>query len=428
MSGKLAWLEKLINPAITVAAVILTLVVVESAMRVPALFQAPSTNQHQACCEHDSLLGWRHVPNTVALIRQAEYEVRERFNSRGIRGPEYAEAKPRGEYRIAVIGDSFAEGYTVAFESLFSEVMERELRATCDVPIEVINFGVGGYSTDQELLQFTSVVSGYDPDITILIFHDNDIWYNGTDRYSSWGRGFKPVFTKVDDALELQGVPVPEPVTDAIEPGATAQQPVQPASLWGRAKRMLGDHSYLYREVRSRVKGSQPIYRVAVRMGLAKEPGPGKVGAPIADEFRVYARQHEPDVRRAWRMTEALLARLKAEVEGAGGELAVMHAPARMTVKPEVWAQIMKAYGLQDEWSPNAVSDRLEHVLVQHSIPSISPMAVFRSAEAMLGAKGGSLYFPRDGHWSELGHALTGSMLAAHVSPKCMTSAGTTAP
>lgn len=39
------------------------------------------------------------------------------MNSKGIRGPEYPYEKPPEEFRILFLGDSYAEGYAVEFES-----------------------------------------------------------------------------------------------------------------------------------------------------------------------------------------------------------------------------------------------------------------------------------------------------------------------
>src|SRR4029078_3437886 len=78
-----------------------------------------------------------------------------RINTDGWRDRPHSKQKPAGTMRIAILGDSYAEALQVPQESKFWSVLERELnacKAFGDVGIEVINFGVSGYGTAQELL------------------------------------------------------------------------------------------------------------------------------------------------------------------------------------------------------------------------------------------------------------------------------------
>ena len=164
-------------------------------------------------------------------------------HSRGVRGLEYSLEKVSDEYRIVVLGDSFAEGYTVEFEELFSEVLKQRLNEQGSRRVEVINLGVGGYSTDQELLQFQNEGIHYHPDLTIVMFHDNDVWYNAQKRYFAWRRGYKPLFRLKRNALHLTNVPVP----------VLAEE----VSFQTKIQATFAHHSYLYRWI----TGLQTIQR-----------------------------------------------------------------------------------------------------------------------------------------------------------------------
>ena len=78
-----------------------------------------------------------------------------RINNDGLRDVEHSKAKPPGIVRIAVIGDSYPEAFQIPMEDAFWSVMSRKLDQ-CGVfagkKVEVINFGVSGYGTAQELL------------------------------------------------------------------------------------------------------------------------------------------------------------------------------------------------------------------------------------------------------------------------------------
>jgi hypothetical protein len=112
-------------------------------------------------------------------------------NSCGMRERELPLKKDANTYRIAVIGDSFTFGWGVKEEEAFPRQLERMLnqiiarnapQAHRDVSrrkreiasVEVLNFGVPGYSPFQEVATFEEKALLYDPDAVILFFIEND--------------------------------------------------------------------------------------------------------------------------------------------------------------------------------------------------------------------------------------------------------------
>src|SRR5687768_12971582 len=84
-----------------------------------------------------------------------------RINSAGFRDEEWAIAKPANTVRIALLGDSFVEAPQVAENERFGELLQRQLtadRVLGDRAVQVLNFGVSGYGTAEELLTFRHVV------------------------------------------------------------------------------------------------------------------------------------------------------------------------------------------------------------------------------------------------------------------------------
>jgi hypothetical protein len=118
----------------------------------------------------------------VAGHYQREGESDVRINSDGLRDREHAKPKPADTIRIAVLGDSFSEAMHVPMEQTFWSLLERQLQE-CNVfpgrKVEVINFGVSGYGTAQELLTLRQKVWDYSPDVIVLAFTTyNDIYDN----------------------------------------------------------------------------------------------------------------------------------------------------------------------------------------------------------------------------------------------------------
>jgi len=113
---------------------------------------------------------------------RSEGEAYIRINSDRLRDREHSKAKPSGTVRIAVLGDSFAEAAQVPLEATFWAHLERELNACYAFGqrrVEVLNFGVSGYGTAQELLTLRHRAWSYSPDIVLLAFFPgNDVRNN----------------------------------------------------------------------------------------------------------------------------------------------------------------------------------------------------------------------------------------------------------
>jgi len=167
-------------------------------------FVLPARSHNNVVTEHDPLLGWKLRRGLTIERRTEEFSSRETINRHGFRTQERPFEKPAGTQRVVVLGDSHTEGYTVNDDETYTVLLERLLSA--DRPVEVIALGVGGYSTDQELLAYLHLGRRYQPDLVVLQFCSNDIPYNVLENY--W-RGRKPRFERYGDALMLTGVPVP---------------------------------------------------------------------------------------------------------------------------------------------------------------------------------------------------------------------------
>ena len=122
--------------------------------------------------------GFKLRPNTSGWwTREGKAFVK--INSQGLRDIEHSKLKDPGSFRIAVLGDSFAEARSIKLEKTFWFLLKENLKdckSKNNKKIEVINFGVTEYGTTQQLITLRNDVWEYDPDIILLaFFSENDV-------------------------------------------------------------------------------------------------------------------------------------------------------------------------------------------------------------------------------------------------------------
>jgi len=95
-------------------------------------------------------------------------------NDRGLRDTRnFPYEKTPGTLRVLSLGDSHTQGYEVRQDATFSAVLERYLEAH-SVRAQVLNAGVSGFSTAEELAYLISEGYKYKPDIVVVGFYAND--------------------------------------------------------------------------------------------------------------------------------------------------------------------------------------------------------------------------------------------------------------
>jgi len=151
------------------ASTVLSLVALEMfyRSRVESLWGKKSTTRYPSTNEYSRELGWKPARGKDGV------------GEHGWRGPYPTTAKPGGCFRIVCVGDSATYGLHCPWEEAWPHQLETLLNAdsawtTAHGKTEVVNLGVCGYGTDQELLALKTAGLSLHPDVVILHLYVND--------------------------------------------------------------------------------------------------------------------------------------------------------------------------------------------------------------------------------------------------------------
>jgi hypothetical protein len=241
----------------------------------------------------------------------------------------------------------------------------------------------------------------FDPDVTFLVFHDNDIWMNTED-----------IFIDVQKPkLELQNgqlVIAHRPEKGWVLPPNTytAANPAARITGFRALKEYLASRSRLYAWIRKKVRENSFLVQWFAKLGLS---GVGLEDLP--DDFRVWSAHPDQKTEAAWVLTEAILAQLQQQVSRDGGRLIVVYAPPRPAVYPEHWLATRIRYGFNDtDWDIRAVPKRLKTICQKIGVQLIDPTndLVQKTRET----KGKQrMYFAIDSHWTREAHAVVADVI-----------------
>lgn len=327
-----------------------------------------------------------------------------KINKQGLRDREHIQQKPAGTFRIAILGDSYAEAMQVSIKDTFWAVLERELE-NCklfpDPSFEVINFGVSGFGTAQELMLLRSRVWQYSPDLVVLAFTTgNDIRNNLRDLE---GDPLRPYFVFKDGSLVLDA-------TFRDAPGFQIRKHWIMKILYSliNRSRVL----QLLNEGKNQLKNlaSEPI---------ALNPSFGLGGVEIGLDDMVYFEPKDHFWEEAWRVSEELIRSMRKEVEENGSTFLVVTLSNGVQVHPD--SKYRKTYqnrfGITDLFYP----DRRVKALGNEGgiwVLNLGPLFLAYAETKKLFLHGFNNLSSGQGHWNIDGHRLAGVLIAKEVCRK----------
>jgi len=304
--------------------------------------------------------------------------------------------------RIAILGDSFVEGYSVERAKTVSSRINRLIKARGQDG-EVFNFGVGGYSTFQEYLVYKQIASTYRPQVVLLGFYlDNDVRNNDRWLESAVNTGQTKAesrpFLEVDSSGEWSTTGI-----DIVTARQQYEYEIARRQEWPlRDARKSVLLRVLGRTIR-RLQGS-----IVSPDGIETLVTQQKDSVDVS-RFGVHFCEEPKEMTAAWAVTATVLERLRDEVHANGAQLMIFTVPALQEVyKGAMEARVegsIQAERICFERAPGY--QRLRGILDVLGIASVDLLPTFRDAAR----KENATLFRGDGHWGPRGHALAAEVV-----------------
>jgi len=292
------------------------------------MFKLPIYGAYHPMIFKDSKIR-KHIPNEPYIFKREGYS-KGKFNSQGYLDAERSLSKPKGVFRVALIGDSVTEGAQVSLEKRFSVLLEQGLKKVSNQKFEVINFGIGGYATGDEYLLLKQEIMQYSPDLVILSFTAfNDVAGN----YSRLDNPKRRFYFELDQKGEIL-------LDDSYYKRYLN-------SLEGRLRLLLDGKSKVFRMLISLYR-DLIVYRTQY-ISVEEEDGQ-PLGLPL------FHQQLSDNYKKAWRITEQLLFEMKKYVEAKGVKFVLISVPCADQLLPlERWNKL----------KPKSSPDKPEQILAQ---------------------------------------------------------------
>lgn len=342
----------------------------------------------------DSDRGYALSPGVVG-INTDEARALVAINANGQRDEEHSLQKPEGTFRIAVLGDSYCEARQVDLEKAWWKVAERELNrcdAVAGTKIEVLNFGVSGYGTAQELLTLRKKVWPFAPDLVALTFTSNN---DMSDNYRA---------LRSDDTIPYFVFRDGEVTLDDSFLGSSGYQ--MRSSFLGRSSIWLVNHL--------RIAQLLNRFRYAFRQYLMSRERSDRFGDQGSDKV-IYGPPVNDAWQNAWQITAALVEIFFQEVhaKGARALLISVSNPEQVYPKKNIRDDLLQRFNGTDLFYPE---HRLQEIASSQQVPYI-PLAPY--LQKIAEDSGEDLHYfegnDADGHWNVRGHELAGTRVASEI-------------
>lgn len=162
------------NVVVLFVSLLVAFLIGEAAVRLSIKDKVSLFPRYQTDIQYGDFTLRRIRPNSEFWHTSADGSWKFETNAQGFRNrKDFDYDKPDGVLRILSLGDSHTQGYEVRQDFTYSAVMERYLNER-GYKAEVLNTGVSGFSTAEQLAFLENEGVKYDPDFVVVGFYAND--------------------------------------------------------------------------------------------------------------------------------------------------------------------------------------------------------------------------------------------------------------
>jgi hypothetical protein len=205
-NGKLSRRDFIILPLISIITIVVMLCGVEFAAHLAWV------DHRQDSCLDVSVMHYKANCYSRTKVFEGPW-VENRYNECGYRTKEPCGPTPAGTIRVAVLGTSYAEGFSVPYEETYLAFASKELGGSCRRPVEFQNLAVAAIFFSETAKKIDEALR-LKPDLVLLVVIPHDLFIGGS-------RENTP---KTEQARRLV---------------STVLQHFDPANFWHRAKQKL---------------------------------------------------------------------------------------------------------------------------------------------------------------------------------------------
>ena len=311
-----------------------------------------------------------NMPNKEYLHTTAEYKIRIRTNSKGIRSErEIPYDKPQNLYRIVLLGDSFGMGYGVDADDMFSSRMVYHLKEKYGIDAEVVNLSTSGHGNAEELITLRHEGFKYHPDLVVLGWHYTDLDDNVRSN----------LFELTDEG------DIKRKAAEYL-PGVKEREFLDRFPIYG----YMAEHSQLYNFARN-------WFALRAKRWLAKARFYSSPKAQNPKKPSRVSRSSRSKKKYTQELSLAILAQIQQECRDHDSEFLILDIPFRLSR-----TEFVSKFPSEKDHNPH------------HDFNIASPVAKFKEHEDAL------VYYEADGHFTPLGCDLVGAVLADFIYEKKM--------
>lgn len=326
-------------------------------------------------------VGFTRFPETSCQFDSTCYQIADiTFNSLGFRDREFSEG---GEFKIAILGDSFMEAIEVPAGLTTASTLGKLIHR------RVLNASINSYGTTHELFVYQNLLKPLRPEVVVLFFYPgNDVQENSCQLTRMFGESISGPCGDISDGKVIWRTKFD---TDDNVRGQSA------------LKEFLRRHC----------KACLLCYRT-----LKARPWNRLLRGEIDFSYTVF-RTEPPEVMRepwenGWRITEAAITQLNSEVTSNGGRLFIVTVPHFFAVVPDWKKAFKESTGAEvpEDFDPLRAEKRIGRLGAKMGVPVVNLVEDFNRYRVRYALKDPYFWYVCDAHWSPLGHFIAANVVA----------------